>query len=155
MKVKSSFLLILLVVFFAASCDSGMVFDENKDIPQRKWNKDKAAVFKVEIQDTVNIHNVYVNVRNSGSYEYNNLFLFITTTAPGGAMIRDTFECALADDKGKWYGSGIGDIWSARVPYKMNIKFPRIGTYTFEIEQAMRVTTLEEIMDIGIRVEKH
>jgi len=108
----------------------------------------------VQIQDTINPHNIYVNVRNTSRYQMQNLFLFITTTSPQGATLIDTFECYLADERGKWTGSGWGDIYDNQFLYKRNIRFPVSGEYTFEYVQAMRTNELRYISDIGLRVEK-
>jgi gliding motility-associated lipoprotein GldH len=83
-----------------------------------------------------------------------NLYMFITTTAPSGHSIVDTVEVVLADDKGKWLGSGLGDIWDLQQPYKQNVRFAQRGSYSFEFEQAMRVERLPFILDVGLRVEK-
>ena len=83
-----------------------------------------------------------------------NLFLFVTTTSPNGSTLRDTFECYLADERGKWTGSGWGDIYDNQFIYKGNIRFPVSGVYTFEYVQAMRTDKLDYISDIGLRIEK-
>lgn len=124
------------------------------DLPDHIWNRNNLLVFNVEIADTVNPHNIYVNVRNGGQYQYSNLYIFIKTVSPSGQWIRDTVECTLADEKGRWLGSGLGDIYALQTPYKLNVRFPYHGIYSFELEQAMRTEELKQIFDIGIRVEK-
>jgi gliding motility-associated lipoprotein GldH len=93
-------------------------------------------------------------VRNAGGYQFSNLFIFFTTTIPSGKMERDTIEITLADETGKWLGDGLGDIWDNRQLFKSNFRFPEKGTYTFTLEQAMRVNPLPQIMDVGIRIER-
>jgi gliding motility-associated lipoprotein GldH len=93
-------------------------------------------------------------VRNTSLYPMSNLYLFITTIAPSGHSIRDTVEVILADEKGKWLGSGLGDIWDLQQLYKENVRFAQQGRYIFEYEQAMRTEKLPFILDVGLRVEK-
>jgi gliding motility-associated lipoprotein GldH len=150
--VQYLFLLITLFAFF--SCDKNQVYEKNIEIPGLSWNKDSVVRFSVNIQDTISPHNIYVNVRNTSQYEMQNLFLFIKTTSPTGLTLRDTFECYLADERGKWLGSGWGDIYSNQFIYKKNIRFPVSGVYTFEYTQAMRTDDLRYISDIGLRIEK-
>ncbi len=147
-------LVIAGLLLFTVSCDSKRVFEANVEIPDQSWNKDKAVVFSPLITDTINIQNVYINVRNTSSYQFNNLFLFITTTSPAGQWIRDTLEIPLADSRGKWMGSGIGDIFFNRKAFKKKIRFPMEGKYTFEIRHGMRPADLKGIRDIGLRIEK-
>ena len=111
-------------------------------------------MFHVDIVDTISSHNIYLNVRNTSQYAYQNLFVFLQTTSPTGLSLRDTLECYLADDRGKWLGSGWGDIYYNRFIYKRNIRFPVSGNYTFKVIQGMRSNQLKYITDVGIRIEK-
>ncbi|UCG28683.1 MAG: gliding motility lipoprotein GldH [Bacteroidales bacterium] len=143
-----------LILVLLTSCDPNRVFEENKTIPDHTWKWDNVLNFNVEIADTVNPHNIFVNIRNGGQYQYSNLYLFIKTISPSGQWIRDTVECILADEKGRWLGNGLGDIYEIRIPYKINVRFPYTGIYTFEFEQAMRIEDLNHIFDVGLRVER-
>lgn len=146
--------IILLLIVVAFSCDSKRVFEENKEIVGSVWNRNNVVSFKIPITDTLAHHNVYINIRHNGQYEKSNLYLFINIISPKGDKIRDTVNCVLSDSKGKWLGSGLGDIYSNQLMYKQNIGFPHAGYYTFEIEQAMRVDNLKNVEDIGVRIEK-
>lgn len=151
-KCNSILFLILLVITF--SCDNNRVFEENKVITGSAWNRNEIISFKVPVADTVSPHNVYINIRQNGQYDKSNMYLFINVISPKGDKIRDTVNCILADAKGKWLGSGLGDIYSNQLMFKQNIGFPHAGYYTFEIEQAMRVDILKNVEDIGLRIEK-
>ncbi len=143
-----------LLVFLFTSCDKNRVFEENKEIPKGLWDQNNKVVFNVDVQDTISWHNIYLNVRNAGSYPFSNLFVFITTQSPKGHTVRDTVECTLSDEKGKWLGDGIGDLWDNQLLFKRMVRFPMKGIYKVQMEQAMRVNPLPFIMDVGLRVEK-
>lgn len=154
-KIRNhSVFLIASLVLVLYSCDTDRVFEQNVEIDNFSWNKDSIVRFEVDIRDTINPHNIYVNVRNSSRYNMQNLFLFITSHSPNGAVLRDTFECYLADARGKWTGSGWGDIYDNQFIYKRNIRFPVSGVYTFEYTQGMRTDELKYISDIGLKIEK-
>lgn len=149
------YLLGLFAVFLLlVSCDPTRVYDENMEVPGQEWNKSDAMVFSPEINDSTLVYNVFLNVRNTGSYSYNNIFLFITTTSPGGQWIKDTLEIPLANSRGKWLGSGIGDLYFNRQLFKYNVRFPTSGVYTFKIAHGMRDIDLKGVRDIGLRLEK-
>lgn len=156
MKIKYHFIIFILTIlaFSITSCDSNRIYENNQDIANHLWNKDSIFIFNVEITDTITPCNIYINNRITSQYPNNNLYLFITTYFPDKEKIRDTIECILADKTGKWYGKGFGDVWSYQIPYKKNVIFPHKGTYSFEIEQAMRTVNLPNVLDIGLRVEK-
>jgi gliding motility-associated lipoprotein GldH len=142
------------VVAFFSSCDSKRIFEKNVKLPDNVWNIDTVVKLQVDIADTTQPANFYVNVRNSEGFPYSNLYLFIKTKFPNGQQSNDTLECVLADEKGQWLGSGMGDIYDNQIPFKRNVRFPVPGTYTFELQHGMRVTDLPLIMDVGLRIEK-
>lgn len=147
-------LLIFLSVVCLTACDSSVVFEKNIKLDDNRWYIDNVIKLETEIKDTVSPMNLYINVRNAGGYQFSNLFIFLTTTTPENTKSRDTLELVLADESGKWQGDGMGDIWDNRILFKKNFIFPLAGKYTFELEQAMRVDPLPQIMDAGIRIEK-
>lgn len=146
--------LTIFSVLLIASCDDARVYEENLPVPGAQWDQNEPLSFTVEIIDTAQSYNVYLNIRNAGTYRYSNLFLFVNTFAPGGGVQRDTVELTLAADDGKWLGSGLGDLKSSSTLFKRDVRFPISGVYRIELVQAMRINPLEGIHDAGIRVEK-
>ncbi|MBL0103122.1 MAG: gliding motility lipoprotein GldH [Bacteroidetes bacterium] len=152
-KLIGACMLIVMIASLSA-CDSRVVFEENVKLPENRWAQSNMIVLKADIQDTVTSHNLYINLRNAGGYQFSNLFLFFTTITPSGKKERDTLELTLADPSGKWLGDGMGDIWDNRQLFKKDFRFPETGQYTFQLEQAMRIDPLPQVMDCGIRIEK-
>jgi gliding motility-associated lipoprotein GldH len=150
---NATFLFALTAVLFS-SCDPDRVFEKNIRIPDGIWDRNNLVRFEVVVEDTITPHNLYINVRNAGMYPVSNLYLFVTTTAPSGHTIKDTVQIILADERGKWLGKGLGDIWDYQQLYKENVRFAQKGEYIFEYEQAMRLEKLPFILDVGLRVEK-
>jgi len=108
----------------------------------------------MEITDVQSLNNISLMVRHADTYPYNNLFLFVNSTYPDGKVTTDTMEVILANNKGEWQGSGVGDIYDLKVPIKKNVRFVLPGKYRFSFEQGMRVDPLPMIMDIGFEIEK-
>jgi gliding motility-associated lipoprotein GldH len=154
MKRNVGQLIFPFIILLLVACDTSRVYEENKNIPDHEWDQNEPLVFLAHVTDTFHLHNVYINVRNAGYYRFSNLFLFITTRLPQGQIQRDTLECVLASEDGRWLGDGLGDIWDNRILFKKNLRFPQPGEYRFELTQAMRVNPLPGIMDAGIRIEK-
>ncbi len=144
----------VLLLLFLVSCDNNKIFEKNTNIYNSKWHALEIIPFDVLINDTVTPYNFYINIRNNTDYSYSNLYLFMTTIYPDKEISKDTIECIIADKNGKWFGNGIGKYRFLSLELGKNIKFPQKGTYTFQFEQAMRTDTLENITDIGIRIEK-
>ncbi len=147
----------IFIVFFIVtfvSCTNKGVFNEFKAVPKSGWSKDSLMVFNIPVTDTLHNNNMYINVRNSISYSYSNLWLFVEIVQPGGEALKDTFEISLADPAGKWLGQGMGGVKTCEVVYRRDVYFPVAGTYKVKIQQGMRENNLEGISDIGVRVEK-
>lgn len=145
---------VALTAILLISCDPNRVFEKNIRIPDGIWNRNNPVRFEVVVEDTITPHNLYINVRNTGMYPVSNLYLFVTTIAPSGHTIKDTVQVILADERGKWLGKGLGDIWDNQKLYKEQVRFAQKGEYIFEYEQAMRLEKLPFILDVGLRVEK-
>ena len=152
--MNRNYLLIFLCALFFSSCDKSVVFEENVELPDNRWEIKNVVTLETNIDDTITPHNLYINLRNAGGYQFSNIFLFFTTKSPSGKMERDTVELTLADPSGKWLGNGLGDIWDNRVLFKQSFRFPEKGVYQFSLEQAMRIDPLPQIMDVGIRIER-
>lgn len=150
---KVTFVLVIIASSIL-SCDPRRVYEQNISLPDASWDKKNVLTFDVPISDTIHAHSIYFNIRNGSKYPYSNLYLFVTTYSPRKDSLCDTVELTLADEKGKWYGSGIGDIADLRVPYKRKVLFPHKGTYRFKLAQGMRNDKLPAIMDAGIRIER-
>jgi len=154
MKFCDTIFPVALIALLLISCDPNRVFEKNIRIPEGIWDRNNPVRFEVVVEDTITPHNLYINVRNTGMYPVSNLYLFVTTIAPSGHTIKDTVQVILADERGKWLGKGLGDIWDNQKLYKEQVRFAQIGKYIFVYEQAMRLEKLPFILDVGLRVEK-
>ncbi len=145
---------VLLSSVIIISCTTGDAYTDSRQIPDYSWHKNNELELEADIQDTISAFDINLVIRTNNYYPYRNLFLFITTLSPAGQSITDTLEYYLADEKGNWYGSGLGDVNDLSVPFKTNVIFPQSGSYTFNIKHGMREVKLEGVTDVGIRIKK-
>jgi len=153
-KIKTGSFIGLLLLLVLTSCGPEVIYEDYVTIPKEGWNKDSMASFHVKIDDITNYYDIFINIRNKSDYPNSNLWLFVDVTSPEGKTIRDTVNCFLADEHGKWTGSGWGDLYLVLYPYRRNVKFAEPGEYKFNIIQGMRYDDLEGIHNIGITIEK-
>jgi gliding motility-associated lipoprotein GldH len=161
-KRISELLLLMALCFFLKSCDSNAVFDHYKTVPNQ-WNKDSLASFKFIAPDTSNAYNLYVNLRNTNDYQFNNLFLIVELNYPNGKAVKDTLEYKMAKPNGELLGAGFSDIKENKLWYRgydSPFKFSENGEYEVTIQHAMRkngevegVDDLQGITDVGFRIE--
>jgi gliding motility-associated lipoprotein GldH len=146
--------LIVISLLLLSSCNSNVVYTDSHVMAEKTWALMDIPVFNVQITDTINSNNVFFTIRTSSSYPFRNIYLFVTTSSPDGKSIGDTLQYNLADEKGKWYGKGFGDVHELNLPYKSNVFFPLKGNYQFKIQHGMRIEDLKGVYDIGVRIEK-
>ncbi len=151
-KIKKSNLIWGLLLLLFAGCGPDVVYEEYVTIPDGGWNKDSMASFHVKLDDISHYYDILIDVRNKSDYPNSNLWLFVDVTSPKGKTIRDTINLYLANEHGKWIGSGWGDLFLVQYPYRRNVKFAEPGEYKFNIIQGMRYDELEGINDIGLTI---
>lgn len=145
----------ILVPLFFVACQDNSIYHRYETVNQTGWNKDSAIVFNVQIDDTLQYYDLLLNVRNGGEYPYQNLWLFLSRIGPDSVVLNDTIECYLADQRGKWKGSGVGSVYEISVLCQQNTTFSRKGNYVYKIRQGMREDELKGLSDIGLMINKH
>lgn len=143
------------------SCNDNLVKSEFQATKNGAWNKDSTFQFTFSEIDTLQKHDMFINVRNDASFPYNNLFLIAELEFPSGETVKDTLEYEMALPDGTWLGKGYGSIKENKLWYKENIVFPESGVYNLSLSHAMRkngsvdgVVSLKGITDVGFEIEK-
>lgn len=153
------YLVSVVFTFLFMSCDSNRVFDEYKSVPNQ-WQKDNIVEFEFMPTDTLSSYNLFINLRNTNDYKFNNLFLIAEIDFPNGKSVVDTLEYKMAQPNGELLGTGFTDVKENKLWYKENFTFNETGAYKIKVQHAMRengsidgVDVLEGVTDIGFRVE--
>lgn len=150
-----------LAVSLLASCNTNIIKSEYRSLNEGIWDKDNILQFSFTEMDTIQEHDIFINVRNENTFQYSNLFIIAALTTPEGEVIKDTLEYTMALPDGSWLGKGSGSIKENKLWYKEDIVFQSSGVYTIEVSQAMRkngaisgIIGLEGITDVGIEIIK-
>ena len=149
-RIAGLFIILLIVV----GCNSHRIYERYETTKDYQWEYRDVKTFTVKISDTNAIYNLYVDVRNSESYPFSNLWVNLTSRNPSGLEQKQRFDFTLADIDGKWNGDILGDIHDHRFTAASQVRFPVTGVYTFSLQQDMRIDPVPGVMDIGIRLEK-
>ncbi len=151
---KKSFSILFLLGILLMSCDPQMVFDQLKSTGNERWAWDENRSFEIPMEDSTALYNIYINVRHTKEYPFENLYVFILLKSPEGSVLKDTVDIRLANARGKWLGDGFGNIKFVREKYREGVRFGRSGIYSIELSQGMRVEEVP-VTDIGVRIEKY
>ncbi|MDT7828954.1 gliding motility lipoprotein GldH [Pricia sp. S334] len=155
---------VLFILFFAAvmlACNDSLVKSEYQATDDGAWNQGNIITFSFAEMDTVQEHDMFINVRNDATFAYSNLFLITELEFPTGETLKDTLQYQMALPDGTWLGKGLGGMKENKLWYKENIVFPTSGVYKLRISQAMRkngkvegIVNLQGITDVGYQIEK-
>ncbi len=151
-KVLCLYIFILSLV----SCEQRLgVFERNTVIPSYRWHDTFPASGTFNITDTLSSYNIYLVLRHTDAYRYNNIWLNVGLQSPGDSMYVQKLNLTLGDDASGWEGSGMNDIWEVRKLLNGRPqRFKKPGEYHFRIDHIMRENPLENVMSAGFRVEK-
>jgi gliding motility-associated lipoprotein GldH len=147
---------ILVFSVWVLSCDNHSIFKSYVDLKDSNWYVKNIPSFTFEVKDEKVPYNIYLLIRNSSQYPYNNLYVTRYIYGPDGKQISNRLEeVTLFNAKtGKPLGEGLGDIFDHKVLSNRNFIFPKKGKYTIKLKQYMRQDPLPYVMSVGVSVEK-
>ncbi|UJH68989.1 gliding motility lipoprotein GldH [Allomuricauda sp. SCSIO 65647] len=150
-----------VVVSLLFSCNNDLIYSDFESTANGKWQADDTIAFQFTGLDTLQHHDMFINIRNNDEFPFSNLFLITEMELPQGQTTRDTLEFEMARPDGKWLGTGQGSIKENKLWYKENIVFRDTGVYKVRVMHAMRkngnvkgIEALEGITDVGLTIEK-
>ena len=150
MRIIFVFLSLFLLVCCNTNTKSSYnVFEEDS------WHADSIITLSHSVVDTITKQNLYLKIRHTTDFEYQNIFLFVDFQEK-----RDTIEVTLSEKNGKWLGSGFGDIKEVEYCFAKETIFNSKKTSKVTVEQAMRfgeqpvITNLKGIIALGINIKK-
>ena len=150
MRIIFVFLSLLLLVCCNTNTESSYsVFEEDS------WHADSIITLSHSVVDTITKQNLYLKIRHTTDFEYQNIFLFVDFQDK-----RDTIEVILSEKNGKWLGSGFGDVKEVEFCLAKEVIFNTKKASKVTVEQAMRygeqpvITNLKGIIALGINIKK-
>ena len=150
--LTTNLFLIVACTFLIASCTTIDLYEKNVTIPGFRWKSSYKPEFTFSISDTTAPYQLFLVLRHTEKYTYNNIWINLYSQPPGDTMHRASFELQLATNE-KWLATGMDDIYEHRIKLT-DQQYLKAGTYHFKVEQIMREDPLEHVMNVGIRVEK-
>ena len=140
------------VLFF--SCSTKKSHEKYHHFSDQSWCTDSIVSFEFNHLDTTKNYNLWLNIRHTVNYQFQNLFVFTYLENK-----KDTIELKLANKQGKWFGSGLSHIREYNCLIQKNYK--PIQTFEIKIEQAMRyggkrkIESLKHITAVGVQLTEN
>ena len=145
----------LIIILGVSSCAKIDLFEKQHSLPAQQWFYNDVPGFTFNIADTTATYSIYVVLRHSDQYQYNNLWIRLGSKAPGDSIRFQNINLKLATDAKGWDGSAMDDIYEVRKLISPGpVHFKTAGDYFFSIAQIMRENPLRHIFSVGLRIEK-
>ncbi len=151
---------ILLSVFVSSalfgSCIPSNTFEKNIAISHHQWHADDIKKIDFTISDTNSHYLMYAMIRHTDAYHFSNIWLEIETIKPDSTSTKQRIELPLAEVSGQWAGRGMDEIYEHKIRLSGNTstKFDQTGDYIIKLKQLMRENPLQEMLSVGIRIER-
>jgi gliding motility-associated lipoprotein GldH len=154
-RYRRSLLFIGILAGFFSACTTVDVFEKNIALKEQHWPTAIKPEISFNITDTATRYNIFVVLRHTDAYRYNNLWMNVYTLSPGDSVAKpQALDLQLASNEKGWLGAGMDDIFEHRIKISQTPVALKAGTYRFQLEQIMRDDPLEHVLNVGIRVER-
>lgn len=155
--MRSSFTQYLIVIFAfisLLSCSHKEVYYDFALIPQNQWSKNSKVCFDIDSLSIIPQHtyNIDVEITHNLDYAYKTLWLYLDQNIQDSIISRDTLECVLTTENGKWKGSGNGPTRQVSVLYKTGINLDTTKQMKICIYHSMQDLHLKGIEKIGLKI---
>lgn len=148
------FLCLVPCSLYLSSCQSINLYERVVSIPQQEWKNSFRPQFNFIIRDTQSRYTVYVILRHNEKYEFNNIWIDLTYQRKEQQPVTGQYELPLANNNG-WLGIAMDDLYEHRIRITPADGIAlKAGEYIFTIAQIMRKDPLENVLNIGLRIEK-
>lgn len=154
LKLLHLALVTFLVSYLLPGCTTVDLYEKSVTVPKHAWENSFRPSFDFEIKDTTTPYKLFLILRHNEKYNYNNIYVNVYVKGPGQDTAQKIQEnLVLATNEKGWLASGMDDIYDHRIQLGPEQSL-KAGKYNFVIEQIMRENPLNNVLNVGIRIEK-
>lgn len=148
---RQSFLFLLAACLLCA-CGEQKLYHVYRAVPSRGWTKADTLVFPVLVSDSGCRRALSIEVRHTNNYPYRNLNVSLTLVSPDSLplSVPDTLHLTLANESGRWNGTGLGALYLFEQPVAEHPALPDSGLYQIKIAHCLPDSLLQGVSDVGI-----
>jgi gliding motility-associated lipoprotein GldH len=158
-SLKNKALCALLCVFLAiayTSCDHREIYYNFRELKNTEWAQNDTLFFDIDstLFELNRPYRMSIEVTNNVNYPYQNIWFFVQMNLENDSTFSNiSKEYLLADEFGKWKGSGFGSLYQLSLPMD-DIVFKEKRNYRVKIEHGMQDEPLTGIEKLGIKISK-
>ncbi|MBL7826508.1 MAG: gliding motility lipoprotein GldH [Saprospiraceae bacterium] len=145
-------LLACACLFFA--CTDPYLYNEKQTIPNGNWSYADTLNFKVQVNDTAALYNLFIAFEYADTFPNQNVYLKLSTRFPDGKRAQRTKSFDLFDFGGNPIGKCSGKWCTQQTLLQNNLYFNQLGEHMITLEQFTRKNPLPGIKSISLQLEK-
>ena len=145
----------VLLLVVNISCRKQEMYSHFYEFKNAAWAQHDTLIFDIDSAqvETGKPYILSVEITNNVNYPYRNIWLFIQNNLQSDSVTTNQQkEYQLANEFGKWYGSGFGTLFQISLPVDTLI-FKEKKNYRIKIEHGMRDEPLNGIEKVGVRLQ--
>lgn len=159
MRLKAACIIGLIVLLSASivSCRGDEVYYEFREIKDSKWSKHDTLCFNIDssLIELNTDYDISIELANNFNYPYRNVWLYVYDNINDTLFRSYSQQYMLADEFGKWYGSGFGTLYQISLAYRDQVRFTDKQNLCIKLVHGMRDEPLVGIERIGIKVKRN
>jgi gliding motility-associated lipoprotein GldH len=146
--------LFILGLTLLSACGPDFKYEQFYELEAERWEYADSLQFEFQIEDTLEIYNLYIELEHSPDFRNQNLYTRIHTRFPQGESIQELLSLELIDkNTGSWRGKCGSERCRVRIPIQQGAYFNQAGVYQIVIEQYMRQDSIPGIYGLGFQLE--
>jgi len=154
LKLLHLVLVTFLTSYLLPYCTTIDLYEKTVTVPHHSWESSFRPSFDFEIKDTTTPYKLFLILRHNEKYNFNNIYVNVYVKGPGQDTAQKIQEnLVLATNEKGWLASGMDDIYDHRIQLGPEQSL-KAGKYNFIIEQIMRENPLNNVLNVGLRIEK-
>lgn len=135
------------------SCNSSVLFDEQRSFENNRWNRFKPETFELKSNNTDDYYDMYVEVVvDTTLFHYSDLMLNINVYSPNSERRMFRNDLIMKDAKGKWQGEVDGNEVRCVQKVREYFNFGVNGTYRIDISQGTNRYDIDGIKSLQFKV---
>lgn len=152
-RIKRILFFLIPFFLFLYSCTTIGLYEKDVAIPGHSWKSSFKPTFTFSIKDTTAPYQFFLILRHTEKYNYTNIYINLYIQAPGNDSLNKIQRSLVLANNDGWLGRGMDDIYEYRIALG-DPQSLKAGDYKFTIEQIMREDPLENVLNVGLRIEK-
>lgn len=142
----------LLIAGLLAACRPDVIFHSFHSVSPAGWERNDTLRFDVFLPDSAASYSLCVELRHRVSYPYCELPVVLTLTNDSlSTPFQDTVQLAVADDQGRWFGRGWGDLRTVASSF-LSLPAGVKDSCRLTLTNLLPDSILSGVNDIGVKI---